>query len=77
MTPRIIADVSVHEVLRKTAIVVNDLSDKAENVDVVNDIIIDSSSVGLVLKSPDAHYWRITIDNAGVLNSTDLGTVKP
>jgi stage V sporulation protein SpoVS len=31
MTPRIIADVSVHEVLRKTAIVVNDLSDTVQN----------------------------------------------
>jgi hypothetical protein len=31
MTPRIIADVSVHDVLRKTAIVVNDLSDTVQN----------------------------------------------
>jgi hypothetical protein len=44
MTPRIIADVSVHEVLRKTAIVVNDLSDKAENIDIVS--VKDFGAVG-------------------------------
>ena len=27
----------------------------------------------LVLRSPDGHYWSITVDSAGVLLSTDLG----
>lgn len=46
-------------------------------VDTVDDVIIDDSTNGLVLKSPDDHYWRVTVDNAGALTTTDLGTVKP
>jgi len=46
-------------------------------VDTLDDVIVDDSANGLVLKSPDAHYWRITVDNAGALTTTDLGTVKP
>jgi hypothetical protein len=47
------------------------------DVDTLNDVIVDNSAKGLVLKSPDAHYWRLTVDNAGALTTTDLGTVKP
>ena len=28
----------------------------------------------LVLRSPDGHYWSITVDNAGALATTDIGT---
>lgn len=38
---------------------------------------IQSDTKGLVLKSPDGHYWRITVDNAGVLSTADLGTSIP
>jgi hypothetical protein len=41
------------------------------------DIGIDSSAVGLILKSPDGHYWRVKVSNAGALTTTDLGTTKP
>jgi hypothetical protein len=46
-------------------------------VDTTDDIIIDDSANGLVLKSPDAHYWRVQVTNAGALTITDLGTTKP
>lgn len=46
-------------------------------VDTLDDVIVDDSANGLVLKSPDAHYWRVTVDNAGALTTTDLGLVKP
>lgn len=46
-------------------------------VDTTDDIIVDDAANGLVLKSPDAHYWRATISNAGVVTWTDLGTTKP
>jgi hypothetical protein len=46
-------------------------------VDVPGDIISDDSTKGLVLQSPNAHYWRATISNAGVVTWTDLGTTKP
>lgn len=46
-------------------------------VDTMLDVIVDNSAKGLVLKSPDAHYWRLTVDNAGALTTTDLGLVKP
>lgn len=48
-----------------------------KGVDTTDDLIVDVDTKGLVLKSPDAHYWRITVDNSGVLSTTDLGTTKP
>lgn len=44
-----------------------------------DDVVVDSATNGLVLKDTQAtpHYWRITIDNTGVLVSTDLGTTLP
>jgi hypothetical protein len=48
-------------------------------VDATDDIIIDLATKGLVLKDTAGtpHYWRITIDTAGTLVITDLGTTKP
>jgi hypothetical protein len=48
-------------------------------VDTTDDIIIDDSDHGLVLKddASPAHYWRITISAAGSPVITDLGTTKP
>jgi len=46
-------------------------------VDTTDDLVIDDSTSGLVLKSPDGHYWRVQITNLGVLTVTDLGTTKP
>jgi hypothetical protein len=44
-----------------------------------SDVIIDLATKGLVLKDTQspAHYWRVTINNLGVLVTTDLGTGKP
>lgn len=42
-----------------------------------DDVGFDSSDVGVILKSPDGHYWRVQISNAGALTTTDLGTTKP
>ena len=47
------------------------------SVDTTDDIIIDNSNSGIVLKSPDGHYWRVQVTNAGALTQTDLGTTKP
>lgn len=44
---------------------------------VTGDVIVDDSSKGMVLKSPNGHYWRGTIDNAGALSWADLGTSLP
>ncbi|MGL4630836.1 MAG: hypothetical protein ACRCVT_06485 [Leadbetterella sp.] len=48
-------------------------------VDTTDDIIVDTTNKGLVLKDSQStpHYWRITISNTGVLTTTDLGTTKP
>lgn len=55
-----------------------DLLRKAiNNIDASNDIIVDTDIRGLVLKSPNLHYWRATISNAGVITWTDLGLTKP
>jgi hypothetical protein len=46
-------------------------------VDTTADVIIDSSTSGLVLKDTAGHYWRVKINTSGVLTTTDLGLVKP
>lgn len=37
----------------------------------------NAATAGIVLKSPDGHYWRVTVDNAGALGTADLGTGRP
>jgi hypothetical protein len=32
------------------------------------DLQIDGSANGIILQSPDLTYWRITVDNSGVLS---------
>jgi hypothetical protein len=46
-------------------------------VDTTDDIIIDDSDSGLVLKDTDGVYWRVQISTAGALTTTSLGTTKP
>lgn len=48
-----------------------------QGVDTDDDVITDSTTKGPVMKSPNGHYWRATISNAGVVTWTDLGTTKP
>ncbi|MBN1808658.1 MAG: hypothetical protein JW909_06285, partial [Planctomycetes bacterium] len=49
------------------------LAGKADKVGSTDLEITDSAS-GLVLRSPDGHRWRFTVDNSGQLDSSDLGT---
>lgn len=39
-----------------------------------DDVVVDDSSTGLILRSPDGHYWRVQVTNLGALTTTDLGT---
>ena len=45
----------------------------------VDDVIIDLSTKGLVLKDAQepAHYWRIGVSVLGVVVAEDLGTSRP
>jgi len=47
------------------------------NIETENNLVIDNSSVGLVLKDTTGTYWRITVSTAGVVTTTNLGTTKP
>lgn len=40
-------------------------------------IVFRSSSVGVMLKSPDGHWWLLQVDNAGNVTRTDQGTSEP
>lgn len=51
--------------------------DSFRNPQTEGDLIIDSSTRGLVLKDTAGHYWRVKISTAGALTTTDLGTTKP
>lgn len=57
----------------------NASSRTTKGVDTTDDVIVDTSSKGLVLKDSAGtpHYWRLSVDAAGVLTTTDLGTTKP
>jgi hypothetical protein len=48
-----------------------------KGVKTTDDVIVDSTTTGLVLKSPNLHYWRFSISNAGVVTTTDLGLTSP
>ena len=50
-----------------------------KGADTTDDLIVDTNSKGLVLKdnAGTPHYWRITVNSAGTLVVTDLGTTKP
>jgi hypothetical protein len=45
----------------------------------LEDLVVDSSTKGLVVRDSQAppHYWRIRPDGTGSLTLTDLGTTKP
>ena len=57
----------------------NAVSRTTRGVDSTDDVIIDSATDGLVLRDTQGtpHYWRVRVNNAGVLVITDLGTTKP
>lgn len=40
-------------------------------------IIVDSTTSGLTMKSPNGHYWVATISNVGAVTWTDVGTISP
>ncbi len=49
---------------------------------VINDLYVQIGSLveqlnryAGILKSPNGHYWRLTISNLGVITAVDLGTV--
>lgn len=40
-------------------------------------IVVDSTTAGLTMKSPNGHYWVGTISNTGVVTWSDVGTTSP
>lgn len=48
-----------------------------KGVDTTDYVIVDSSTNGFTAKSPNGHYWVMTISNAGAVTWTDVGTTKP
>lgn len=55
----------------------NSNSRVTKGIQTTNYIVADTSTQGLVLKSPNGHYWLISISNTGTFGSTDLGTTSP
>lgn len=47
------------------------------NLRAAGDVAVDDSGSGLILKSPNGHYWRVVISNIGVITWSDLGTSLP
>ena len=45
-------------------------------VDTTDDVIIDDSDSGLVLKDTDGVYWRFQVNTSGALVTTNLGSTK-
>lgn len=42
-------------------------------------VVIDNATTGVVFKDTQSppHYWGLTVDNTGILTTTDLGTTRP
>lgn len=55
----------------------NAASRTTKGVIAADDVVVTDDTKGLVLKSPNLHYWRATIDDAGSVTWTDLGTSPP
>lgn len=55
----------------------NSVSRTTKGVDTTDDVIVDASAKGIVLKDTDGHYWRAAISTLGVVTWSDLGTTKP
>lgn len=57
----------------------NGTSRITKGADAQDDVVIDLATKGLVMKDTQAtpHYWRLSVTTAGILVTTDLGTVKP
>jgi len=55
----------------------NSVSRTTHGVTTTDDLIVASSTKGLVLLSPNGHYWLSSISNTGVVTWTDLGTTSP
>jgi hypothetical protein len=53
------------------------ITTKFNNYKTTNDVVVDSSTNGFVLQSPDGTYWRITVDNSGNITANDIGSVPP
>lgn len=37
----------------------------------------NSATAGVILKSPNGHYWRLLVGDTGVVSTADLGTGRP
>lgn len=55
----------------------NSVGRVTQGVDTTDYLIVDESTKGLILKSPNGHYWKETISDVGIVTWTDLGTTKP
>jgi hypothetical protein len=41
-----------------------------------NDVLIGDGR-RLIVRSPNGHFWNITVDDAGVIAATDMGAEAP
>lgn len=48
-----------------------------KGIDAADDIIIDTTAKGIVLKDSLGNYWRLGVSTLGVLSITSLGASKP
>jgi len=46
-------------------------------VDTPGHVILDTTTNGLILKSPSGNYWRINVSDGGVISAANIGTTKP
>jgi hypothetical protein len=53
------------------------LSSFAGRILTTQEFVSDAATKGVILKSPNAHYWRITVGDTGALSTADLGTTLP
>lgn len=55
----------------------SDVYEQLRNYQSKGDVILDSSSRGVVLKDGAGVYWRVSVSTAGSLTTESLGTTRP
>jgi hypothetical protein len=67
---------ALDQIFREIGISINSTIDQGLTTKTV---VIDTATTGVVLKDTQGtpHYWGVTVDTAGSLVTTDLGTTRP
>lgn len=60
---------------RRSRVALSDQERRLRRAEVADLLVGDGRR--LIIRSPNGHFWNVTIDDAGALVTADLGTTAP